>query len=88
MKVEYPGIIHNDPDGYWIEFPDLPGCATEGDTFDELMENAEEALGAYLASVIENGIEVKKPSRIEDIDAGENLKVRIEVGRWDNGECF
>ena len=39
MKLTYPMIIHNDSDGIWAEFPDLPGCFTDGDNLTEHMEN-------------------------------------------------
>lgn len=52
--VKYPGIIHDDPDGFWIEFPDLKGCATQGDTMEELVAMAEEALSLYLEDYIES----------------------------------
>ena len=32
MLVIYPAIVHVDDDGLWAEFPDLPGCFTQGDT--------------------------------------------------------
>ena len=44
MQYIYPAIIHEDPDGLWAEFPDLPGCQTFADTLDELLANASEAL--------------------------------------------
>lgn len=68
MKV-YPSIIHEEDDGYWIEFPDLEGCQTQGDTMEELMEMAQEALGLYLASLMEGNQEIPPPSDIKDIEA-------------------
>ena len=34
--------------GYTVYVPSLPGCISEGDTFDEAMENIKEALELYL----------------------------------------
>ena len=33
-NIYYPAVFHvsEDNSGYWIEFPDLPGCFTEGKT--------------------------------------------------------
>ena len=45
LKV-YPAILHKE-DGYWIEFPDLEGCQTFGNTLEETMELAQEALGLF-----------------------------------------
>ena len=30
--------------GYWAEVPAIPGCATQGDTFEELLQNIYEAV--------------------------------------------
>jgi predicted RNase H-like HicB family nuclease len=34
--------------GYWAEVPELPGCVTEGDTFEELQANIREAVALWL----------------------------------------
>ncbi|MDQ3328048.1 MAG: type II toxin-antitoxin system HicB family antitoxin [Chloroflexota bacterium] len=38
-----------DEGGYWSEVPAIPGCATEGDTFEELLQNLYEAIEGRLA---------------------------------------
>jgi len=40
--------IHKEPDGYWAECVELEGCVTQGDSFNELQKNTEEALNLYL----------------------------------------
>lgn len=65
MRI-YPAIFHNE-DGYWVEFPDLEGCNTCGESFEETMEMAQEALGLYIASLIENQQTIPKPSDIRTI---------------------
>ena len=64
MKFIYPAIIHEDIDGYWAEFIDLEGCSTQGDTLEELLENATEALELYLLGLLEDGIKLPTPSSI------------------------
>lgn len=49
-KHFYPAIFHEEDGGFWVEFPGLPGCVTQGDTFEEAYEMAIEALGLYLES--------------------------------------
>lgn len=70
LKI-YPAIIHNEDGSYWIEFPDLEGCNTMGDTLEDTMANAQEALGLYLASLEEVGQALPHPSSISDIDTDE-----------------
>lgn len=66
MKKVYPAIVHNE-DGYWVEFPDLEGCQTFGETLEETMANAEDALGLYLASMIEDGEALPAMTNIGDV---------------------
>ena len=45
----YNVIVHTaEEGGYWAEVPDLPGCATEADTLDELESNLREVISLYL----------------------------------------
>jgi predicted RNase H-like HicB family nuclease len=49
----YPAIITNEDNKYWVEFIDLKGCYSQGDTLLETMENAKEAMGLYLEDIDE-----------------------------------
>jgi predicted RNase H-like HicB family nuclease len=43
MKLKV--VIHEAGEGgYWAEVPSIPGCATQGDTFEELLSNIYEAV--------------------------------------------
>lgn len=54
--LSYRVIIEKDEDGVLVaRVPDLPGCATEGKTKDELMKNIKEAIQAYLEALKEHG---------------------------------
>lgn len=54
LQKVYPAVLHRE-EGYWLEFPDLPGCQTTGETIEETLQHAEEAMGLYLATLMENG---------------------------------
>jgi predicted RNase H-like HicB family nuclease len=48
MKIK--AIIHDAQEGgYWAEVPSIPGCATQGETFEELLQNIYEAIEACLS---------------------------------------
>jgi antitoxin HicB len=66
MKIYYPAKIkyQSSDRAYLVEFPDLPGCLTEGATKDEAIHNAREALTGYLASIFERNLKIPKPSRL------------------------
>ena len=43
-------VVHEaEEGGYWAEVPSLPGCATQGDTLEELMANLFEAIEGCLS---------------------------------------
>ena len=48
-------------DGYLVEFPDLAGCMSDGDTPEEAMANGRDALEAYLASCKKHGDPAPRP---------------------------
>ena len=58
MKLKV--IVHEaEEGGYWAEVPSIPGCATEGDTFEDLLKNLYEAiegcLSVDIAPLLTNG---------------------------------
>lgn len=48
-------IEPNDPDGYLVTCSELPGLVTQGDTMDEAMAMANDAIGGYVASLAKHG---------------------------------
>lgn len=65
MKLKV--IIHEEPEGgYWAEIPAIPGCATQGDTFEELLQNVYEAVEACL-SVDIGSAEADDKTRVMEI---------------------
>lgn len=57
MKLKI--VIHEaEEGGFWAEVPSIPGCATQGDTYEELIANVREAIEGCLsvdASTIQLG---------------------------------
>ena len=54
--MRYSAIVHHaDEGGYWVEVPALPGCYSQGDTIDQTLENAMEAVELYLDTLREEG---------------------------------
>lgn len=79
-KIFYPAVFHLEDDGgYSVEFPDLLGCVTEGDTLEKAMAMAEDALGIYLYTLKEDKEEAPAPSSPADIKVdGRNFVTLIE----------
>jgi antitoxin HicB len=57
MSRRYTVVLEPDVDdgGYTVSVPALPGCFTEGDTVEEALENAEDAIRALLEYLQESG---------------------------------
>ena len=65
MKLKV--IIHEaEEGGYWAEVPSIPGCATQGDTFDELLSNIYEAVEGCMTVDIQN-ISISTTDKIMEI---------------------
>jgi predicted RNase H-like HicB family nuclease len=48
MKIKV--VVHKaEEGGFWAEVPTIPGCATQGDTFQELFTNLHEAIEGCLS---------------------------------------
>lgn len=48
-------LIPDEDGGYSVEAPGLPGCISQGDTVDEVLENIREAIELYIESMIAHG---------------------------------
>jgi len=70
--MEYTVIIHQaEEGGYWVEVPSLAGCYSQGETIEETMENAKEAIESHLKAL--------KEDRQEILPEGKLVIGRVEV---------
>lgn len=64
-NIIYPAVFHKaEEGGYWVEFPDLPGCVTEADTLEEAVVMAGDALFVWFDDEQQ---EQPAPSAVSDI---------------------
>ncbi len=69
MEIPIQALIYSaEEGGFWAKVPSLPGCATEGDTMEELKANLREAVECWLGV----GAEVRA-----DPDDGSPIEVLI-----------
>jgi predicted RNase H-like HicB family nuclease len=65
MKIKV--VVHEaEEGGYWAEVPAIPGCATQGETFEELLKNLYEAVEGCL-SVDVSSAQVAESDRVLEI---------------------
>jgi predicted RNase H-like HicB family nuclease len=53
--VKIKVVIHEaEEGGFWAEVPAIPGCATQGDTFEVLLKNLYDAIEGCLSMAVDN----------------------------------
>ena len=84
MTKVYPAIIHEENGSYWVEFPDLEGCSTYGETLEETLDLASEALGLYLVSLSEDGIPLPEASDLSSFICkdGHAIYITTDINKY------
>ena len=77
MYFIYPALFHEEDGQYWVEFPDLEGCQSFGESLSETIENAKEALAGYCTVLVEQGKKLPTPSAVNDVPAEEGAFVSL-----------
>ncbi|MDF2859322.1 MAG: hypothetical protein K0Q87_5173 [Neobacillus sp.] len=69
MNMIYPACFYpfDDGRGYTVNFPDLPGCVTEGRSFSEAIELAADAAAGWILSSLEDGEAIPKATDYKDV---------------------
>lgn len=77
--MRFPVVLHSD-DGirYGVTVPDLPGCFSAGDSFDEALESVREAIDLHLEGIVDDGGEIPLPRAI----AGHQSNPDFADGVW------
>ncbi len=61
-------VVPDKEDGGWVaHYPDLPGCITQADSWEELLSMLEDAKKSWLTAAIKDGIEIVEPQKEERI---------------------
>jgi len=86
--MRYPIVIHKDPDSdYGVTVPDLPGCFSGGETMDEAIENAVEAIECHIEGLLVDSETIPRPQSVEyhnsntDYAGGAWAVVTIDVAK-------
>ncbi len=80
--MRYIAFVHKEPDScYGVSFPDLPGCTSAGDTLDEALTNAVDALSGHVRLMEADGEAAPTPRSLEaiktDSDFADDMKDAI-----------
>jgi predicted RNase H-like HicB family nuclease len=64
----YIALVHKDRGtSYGVSFPDVPGCIAAGDTFEEAIANAADALAAHFALMKADGETIPQPRTFDQL---------------------
>ncbi|RIV81790.1 HicB family protein [Aurantiacibacter xanthus] len=81
-RAFYCGIVEQGEDGFYISFPDLPGCVAAADDMQALAASAEAVLKLHLSGMLEDGESLPAPSDPLAIEADPDVAevARLMVG--------
>ena len=80
-KYAYPAIFSKEENGYFVKFPDITPCYTEGATLEEAVIMAKDVLESRIEVALERGEPLPSPS---DIDTLIGDRVMLIVGDIEN----
>lgn len=88
--MRFPVVLHSD-DGirFGVTVPDLPGCFSAGDTFDEALDSVLEAIDLHLEGLTEDGADIPVPRPVAehrgnpDYAGGVWAVVEVNVSRFE-----
>ncbi len=89
--MRYPVILEPASEGgYSVMVPDLPGCFSHGDTYEEAVDHAREAIELHLFGLQEEGLKAPSPRTVKEIREKGNPEfeyalVQIDLARLGKG---
>lgn len=90
-KLFYPALFHEaEEGGFWVTFPDIPECMTQGDDMQQAYEMAVEALGLSLSSMEDEKAEIPTASHPQDIQNEENsflVVIEFDMAEYRRKHC-
>ena len=57
-------VIEKDKEGYFASCPELQGCYTQGDTYEQVSENMKDAIRLHLEDRLESGEEIPQSESV------------------------
>ncbi len=80
MKLVYPAVFKPFSDqsgGYVVEFPDLPGCVTEGKDLEQAIEMGIDAASGWILGELEDGEQIPSASKYSEITVENGCMVNM-----------
>ena len=81
-KFYYPAILQKEADGYSIWLYDINGCVSQGDNFQEAIENINGAMGLFFEDFYDNNLDIPKATEPDKIKLEDNQTIAIVEFDW------
>jgi len=78
-KYTYPAIFQKEETGYFVNFPDIKPCYTEGKTLEEAVIMAKDVLESRIEVFLENGELLPVPSNIDSLEGDKVMLVVADI---------
>lgn len=86
--MHYPVVVHKDKESdYGVIVPDIPGCFSAGDTYEEALENVREAIECHIEGLLIDHESIPMPKEIDqhlnavDYEGGVWALVEIDLSQ-------
>lgn len=90
-RLFYPAIFHKaEEGGFWVTFPDIPECMTQGEDMQQAYQMAVDVLGLSLTSMEDMGQEFPRasaPDQIEDLEDGFLMVIEFDLMEYRRRHC-
>ncbi|HAT15217.1 MAG TPA: type II toxin-antitoxin system HicB family antitoxin [Microcoleaceae bacterium UBA11344] len=63
-KFVLPVVIEKDSDGYFAYCPNLPGCYTQGDSYEEVLYNIQDAIRLHIEDRLANNEPIRRSEMV------------------------
>ena len=79
MKYNFYAVLEKEEDFYNVKFPDLPGAITFGESIEEGIEMASDALGGHLLIMEDDNDIIPKPSSFANLVGGLSTNQQLQL---------
>jgi predicted RNase H-like HicB family nuclease len=76
-ETTYSLVVEEQEGGYLAYFPALPGCNAWGETYQDAVRNAREALTLHLETLTDNGDQIPEETTQEPVSLGITVRTSI-----------
>ena len=78
-KYAYPAVFEKEETGYFVRFPDINPCYTEGRTLEDAVINAKDVLESRIEVALERGEKLPAPSDIDTLSGDRVMLVVADI---------